>query len=513
MKRIKTVLVLGLAFLFTLSCSDEDLDITNPNEVVVDTFYNNADELRNGVYAIYGAMQSTALFSREYWFLHDLRSDDVSSGGGQLETPRNQLLIGSNDPANAVANNVWTGLYRVILRANIVIEQGPLVEDITESARTALIAEAKFIRGWAYFELATLWGGVPIYLTPATSISETFARSTLQEVYAQAIQDFQDAIAGLPLNSDVEQPGRFSKGAAQAMLGRTYMFTEDWAAAKSVFDQIVDSGEYALVDEYVDNFQEENEYNSESIMEIGYAEIGQFNWNGTGDNVGNERSVRTQEYSTVGWRNLIPSVSLLNEFERESNGDEKTDPRFGFSFYSLGDTFNNGETVLTDDRVQGNTTDFEGETTKISWRKYSLMYKMDPGGFALSGINHRVIRYAEVLLNLAECEMELGNLARAVDLLNQVRARPSVDMPPYPTAAYPVGTAEQVMQAIIHEKRVEQSAEQIRNRDILRWRAQSKLDEEPLSYFVANRHELLPLPQGEIDNNANISQGDQNPGY
>lgn len=510
MKNLKTTVVVIAAFLFSLSCGREDLDLTNPNEVVVATFYKNGDELRSGVYSIYASLQSLQLYAREYFFLHDLRGDDNKSGGGQLETPRNQLLIGTNDPGNSVARDVWTGLYAVILRSNIVITQGPEVENISESLRTALIAEAKFTRGWAYFELGSLWGGAPIYTTYAGTFEDSAPKSSQEEVLALAIQDLRDAAAGLPVASQTEQTGRFSRGAAQAMLGRALMFTGDYAGAKAAFDAIVDSGEYSLVDEFDHNFQEETEYNRESIAEIGYANVGGFNWNGTGDGVGNEQSVRTQEYSAVGWRNLIPSDGLLNEFERVSKGDAKDDPRFAKSFYTLGDTFNNGQSVLTD--VQGEETTFEGVTTKISWRKYSLMYKTDPGGFLTGGINMRVIRYAEVLINLAECELELGNSTRAIALLNQVRARPSVDMPPYPTANFPVSNPTEVMEAIIHEKRVELSSEQIRNRDILRWRKEGKLATEPISHFEP-KLELLPIPQSEIDNNAKLSESDQNPGY
>lgn len=511
MKQSKVLIAVISAFLFTVSCdTEEDLSILNPNEVVVQTFYKNGDELRSGVFSIYASLQSTNLYSREYWFVHDLRGDDNKSGGGQLETPRNQLLIGTNDPANPVANSVWNGLYQVILRSNIVITQGPSVPDINESLRTALIAEAKFTRGWAYFELGSLWGGAPIYTTFAGTFEDTAQKSTQQEVLAQAIQDLQEAAAGLPVASQTEQKGRFSQGSALAMLGRAYMFIGDYARAKTAFDQIVLSNQYQLVPEYDDNFQEENEYNDESIVEIGYANVGGFNWNGTGDGVGNEQAVRTQEYSAVGWRNLIPSEGLLNEFERTFKGDAKNDPRYEKSFYTLGDTFNNGQTVLTG--VQGEDTTFEGVTTKISWRKYSLMYKIDPGGFMTGGINMRVIRYAEVLLNLAESELELGNSARAIQLLNEVRNRPSIAMPPYPTAAFPVSNPTEVMAAIMHEKRVELSSEQVRNRDILRWRKEGKFTTDPITHFVP-RLELLPIPQGELDNNSKMTQADQNPGY
>jgi hypothetical protein len=124
----------------------------------------------------------------------------------------------------------------------------------------------------------------------------------------------------------------------------------------------------------------------------------------------------------------------------------------------------------------------------------------------------RVIRYAEVLLSLAECENALGNDAKAIQLMNEVRSRPGVEMPPYPTANYPVNSPAEVFKAIVHERRVELAGEQVRNRDILRWRALGKISYEPISYYSA-KHALAPIPQQEIDNNSAIAPTDQNPGF
>lgn len=133
--------------------------------------------------------------------------------------------------------------------------------------------------------------------------------------------------------------------------------------------------------------------------------------------------------------------------------------------------------------------------------------------FLTGGINQRIMRFAETILSLAEVENELGNIPQAIKYLNMTRARKSVSMPAYPTAKYPVTTKDQVFAAIMHERRVELSGEQIRNRDILRWRKNGKLKTEPIAYFQAKKHELLPIPQQEVDNNAKIDAKDQNPGY
>jgi starch-binding outer membrane protein, SusD/RagB family len=122
------------------------------------------------------------------------------------------------------------------------------------------------------------------------------------------------------------------------------------------------------------------------------------------------------------------------------------------------------------------------------------------------------MRYAEVLLNMAECENALGNDAEAIGYLNEVRSRAGVDMPPYPTANYPVNSPAEVFKAVVHERRVELAGEQIRNRDILRWRKLGKLTSEPISYFTA-KQALAPIPQQEINSNARLSEADQNSGY
>jgi hypothetical protein len=283
----------------------------------------------------------------------------------------------------------------------------------------------------------------------------------------------------------------------------------------------VNSGLYHLVDNYTDNFLEETEFNAESIFEASYVDNtngSNFDWGYAGNGTP-QNTVRNQEYCPVAWRNLIPSNHYLNEFENTATGASKTDPRFAMSVYQTGDTYDDGNAVLTDGDQNGNSSVVNGVTKKISWRKFMLIYKQDhtTAQFRPGGNNQRIIRYAEVLLMLAECENELNNIPGAIGYLNQVRDRPSVAMPHYPTAQFPVSTKDQVTKAIMHEKTVELGCEEIRNRDILRWRKKGYFGgTDPLSYFRANRDELLPIPQAEIDNNPKLADGGidkQNPGY
>ncbi|WP_018619167.1 RagB/SusD family nutrient uptake outer membrane protein [Spirosoma luteum] len=509
------LLVSALILGATVGCKEEGLNQLNPNAVTTDSYFQNDVQIRSAINGVYAALQSTNLIAREWWFTQDLRSDDMAPGGAGLEVPRNQLLIGTYDASNALVSSVWQGNYRVIHRANVVIDKAATATALSAAVSTQAVGEAKFLRAWSYFDLVSMWGGVPLYKSYVTSLDGSLARSPEADVYAFVIADLKAAQNALPATYDASNQGRATKGAATMLLARVYMQQGDYANAKTELQKLITSGTYQLMGEFFDNFTEEAEFNKESIWEINFLPSGgSFNWNGDADGAAaGEETVRTQEYSAIGWRNLIPSNSLLNEFERPSKGDAKLDPRYTKSFYSTGDLFNSGKTVLTAAAQAGNTSIVDGVEQKVSWRKYSLMYRIDPGGFLTGGINQRIMRYAETLLAMAECENELGNLASAVTYLNMTRARASVAMPLYPTANYPVSNKDQVFAAIVHERRVEFSGEEIRNHDLLRWRKLGKLKTEPLAYFVKGKTELLPIPQQEIDNNPSIGVKGQNPGY
>lgn len=516
----KSFIIIGLLSLgLTFSC-DKELEKTNPSVFTTDSYFSNTSELEAGVNAAYSLLTGSNLYGREYFFLNDLRSDDVASGGGQLEPARAQVLLGTLQPSNSVMNAVWLGWFRMVHRANVVLDAQNNFKTLNandEAKKKRIVAEALFLRGWAYYELGSLWGGVPLYTTAATKASDVGPRASQDEVFAQVVKDLTAAQIDLPASYSGADLGRATKATAQLALARVLMFKGDYAGAKTELLKIKNSGLYSLNDKFLDNFLEETEYNKESIFEIGFDNKVGMNWdNGDGDNLSwsgpRKSSIRHQEYSAVGWRNVIPSDRLINEYETAAKGDAKTDPRLSYSFYFKGDIINDGKGKLEIDYpVQGNTSRLAGVEQKVSWRKYSACYKNADGYYELNGINMRVMRYAEVLLSLAECENETGGTAAAVDYLNQVRSRGDVKMPAYPTKNFPTGTKDQVFAAVQHERMIELAAEQVRAKDILRWRKQGKLKTEPFSYFTQNKHELLPIPTTELDNNPNIKGN--NPGY
>jgi starch-binding outer membrane protein, SusD/RagB family len=507
MKR-KLILSLIGVLAFSFSCDDSVLEKENPNEFTPDSFYKNGTQIVGAVNGVYSSLQSLDLFCREYFFLHDLRSDDVATGGGQLETHRAQLLNGTHDPSNGVLSQVWRGWYRLIHQANQVIENAPkATENVTDELKKRVEGEARFLRSLAYFDLVVVFGGVPLMETYAKAIGEDKPRATEEEVYSFIISDLETAISYLPLKAsyDANNVGRASKEAAQNLLARVYMQRGEYNKAKPVLESIINSGAFSAwkTIPYIENFREENEFNAESLFEVAFTLAnGGSSWDASGQGTSTEVTFRGQEYGPTAWRNLIPSSSLLNEYEKVSKGDAKDDPRYTQSFYSIGEKyFNDTKTI----------TDMQGSDPKISWKKYQNIYKSETEDLR-SGINMRVMRFTEVLLNLAECENALGNDAAAIGYLNEVRSRVGVAMPPYPTANFPVNSPTQVFRAIVHERRVELAGEQIRNRDILRWRKLGKLPAEPISYFSA-KQALAPIPLQEINSNSKISQSDQNTGY
>ena len=518
MKKVLLIVIAVVAIV--TSCNEDLLNTKNPNQITDDAFYTTLSEIGTSVNAIYAVLQGNRMVGREYFFVHDLRSDEMKPGGSGLEVPRGELLNGTHTFSNAVANDLYTGLFNIVHRANVVIVKGGALS-VPASDQALLdryIAEARFLRGFAYYTLGALWGGVPLYDKFATSFADAKPRSTQNETFQFALDDANAASIVLPPTYAAADRGRVTKGAALTLAGKINIYMGNYGAAKTALEAVKDLGIYSLVDEYFDNFTEEAEYNSESIFEVGFLNTG-YGWSGPGNGTGGESWVRSQEYSAVGWANLAPSDSLIANFE-------DNDPRLKDSFWFVGDTYANGTATFTD-MAGGGTTLFEGNQVKIRWKKYSILYKIATvGDYFTVGINYRLWRYADVLLLLAECENEsgAGGAANAIAYLNEVRDRPSVSMPHYGTpamnaAGYPVTNQAEIRKAIQHERRVELSGEEIRNIDILRWRKNGTLvlvgpnkDKDPISYFEP-KYALLPIPQGEFNTNPNVTPEDQNPGY
>lgn len=498
--KIKRLATVCCAMLVTFSCDDGFLAEGNPSEPSIANSFETLRDAEGSVYAIYAGLQENESVAREWWWFIDVLSDELQTAGPQLESQRAQILNYQIDASNGLLSSAWKGLYRIVHRSNLVINTLPekVNPQLSQEDVNLLVGEAKLLRAWAYFELVTYWGNVPFSLTTVEDITGAVPLADSEEtIRAQIIDDFEAAEAVLPSVTEYRgtlKLGRATKGTAQTMLGRAHMYFGNFAAARTALQKVIDSGDYELVPDYADNHREENENNIESIFEVQFERTLANVWGGAAKAV----QYRTQEYTPFIWHNVLPSEQLKAAFE---DGD----PRYKLSFIEYGDTHgpNNEAVFEVEDVAQGITE------IPTHWKKYGLDYQLvDPHMF--SGINLRLLRYADVLLMMAEIENEQnGPTPLALGYVNQVRERAGV--PPLPTAEYPTSTKDQMFNAIVHERQVELNSEQARTRDVKRWFREGKVG--PPSPNYEPRHEFLPIPLDEMDNNSALTPADQKPGY
>jgi hypothetical protein len=513
-QNIKSIIAAALLVTSMQACNKK-LDVLDENNPTIESYFKTAAELQNGVNAAYSSLRSAELVGREWFFTHDMRGGECASGGSQLEAPRAELLA-QPSPANsnAVMSNVWSGCYQMINRANMVLDKAPAITDDV-ALRDRVVGEAKFLRGWAYFELVSQWGDVPLYSKTVLLPTDFKGKSPAADIYAFIIKDLTDAAAALPASYGTSDNGRATSGAANTLLGRVLMQKGDYAAAKTALLKVY--GKYSLVPNYLWNFDGDivsdknepvtsgHEFNAESIFEIVFVDKGDnnFNWGYNGEGSTSPLStVRNQEYG-ITWGNVIPSNRFLNEFEAN-------DPRYKFTVYEEGDYILTASGAkdnvvappavpviplkLTADIINMAPSTKGGVTIKRFFRKYNI-YEFVRSGFHPGGINQRILRYADVLLMLAECEAEAGTPALAASYINEVRSRPGVAMPPVVLA-----TKNEALKAVMHERSVELGGEEVASIDILRWRKKGYFP-SIIPERVPGQVDLFPIPAIETSTN------------
>ena len=501
-------LLLGLLLVLTYSCKEEDLEQLDPNRVVPESFFETEGQLDAAVISGYATLRSQHLTLRHYYMMHDLMDDHHMATSAQQIAP--ELTNGQQNAASIHVRQIWDALYDMVHRMNTALDGIAANETVDDAIKTELEAEARFLRGWAYNEIATLWGGGPIYTTRALSTADYQPRASARATFDQAQSDLRFAAENLSENG--RALGRGNQGSARGFLARSLMQSGDVDEAKDVLDDIVASGNYQLLDNFGDNFIEANDFLGEALFEVIFAPNGGYNWDDAGDSWGgaNSRSARAQEYGPF-WRNTVPSQALIDLFPTEETGASFTDPRFRETLIFNGDSYGPNNEFTIDINANSATINYNGQDILANIYKYGVYYDREVPSFILTTSNLILMRYADVLLLLAEAEARTGgDLQRARDLVNQVRAR--VGAPLLDDAGIANGNADEVLDAVINERALELVSEQVRGRDLRRWHAAGILNAEELLGYDENRF-LLPLPLDEIANNPLISQADQNPGY
>lgn len=512
MKKINKILGGGLAFMLSFtSCSDDILNVVNPNQPPGAENLSDPVSRAGAVNAIYKPMQSKGAYGRWQYLLEDFSSDELSPPATLANDESIQSIIDYNLNNDAEATTFyWESCFGGVRAANDFLG----TVDLNDSSLFSQIAEARFLRGHYLFLLASRFGGLPINTSTSP---QSVARLTLEETYDFIIEDFKYAEANL-LPIGEQEKGRPTNESASAYLGKIYLFSispsnfkNDPATYDLAFDALDKVKSYSLVSEYEDNFNTSGEYNAESLFEIDFQRqdanaIGFWDAN-LPDGVA-DVTMRSVDYSS--WGNAIPSSTQINEYEVlnadeievDSDIEPIRDPRYDFTFWNRGDSYGNGRVWGSD--PDANNTDFGAPAAgTLCSRKFSEYIETD-GSIAGSGINFRVIRYADVLLMKAEAALfkTSPDMRLAIDLMNEVRARPSVNMDPYPLpdAGFPCSTIDETFDALVHERRVELALEGKRVLDIGRWGMDVELLRPSKPNYNSNKR-FYPIPNSELLSN------------
>lgn len=538
-----TYSALALATLSLSSCNDWLTEET-PGTTKVSEFFTSLSTAEAVVNAAYVPM--TWEFGTTYypeWYFGDIVSDDALKGGQDINDGADLREL-ENFKANS-DNEILLGYYRAqwqgIQRANLAIDEIPTTRIETEGDeaekqakyRDRYLGEAYFLRGFYYFRLARMFGGMPLIDYVIKSSNQwAQTRSTMDETLNFAIEDFKRA-ENLLWEKDKysnEELGRATKGAAQAMLLKANLYRADYlrnagneteaqkyfAEAAKWGKEVIKSNQYSLWPNYLDNFRLANENGRESVFEIQYTEEATSDYGGEGYTRGTMTTIlqrsRSSAFGEAGWGYDRPTQNLYNEYEA---GDARRD-----------------ETILvpTDEQIETPAQEIYCGDRMLN-RKYAMYNDGANGGIyklahaTRSPKNNIQIRYADVLLMYAEACCESGDLPSAKSALKEVRDRAGLSQFPY-TAVIQGKTVtfndnqDDLRKAIRHERRVELAMEGHRWFDITRWgiaketmdtymAGETKEAKELYGTFQKGKHELFPIPSKEID----LSGIEQNPNW
>ncbi len=509
----KTLLIV----LFFTSCSEDFLDLKPIDQEVSTNYYQTQDQAFRALVAIYDVLtyQSTPGVS---WMpiitVADALSDDAYAGGSDPIDGLNWQELNSFNisPTNPIVHATWIKNYLGIYRANLFLE---IIDgiDAPQNFKDRTIAEAKFLRAYFYFEQVRFFENIPLLTSTISGPSEyNQPQSAPQQVYNQIALDLVEAIEDLPPSVSQAEAGRITKWAAKALLARAYLFYNGVYGAEMnagsttvnksfvlqhLEDLILNSG-HDLFPDYSHNFKLVGEFGMESVFEISYGdELIWWDWGyprGGGGNLAAQMQgprVSGSQNFNRGWSFAPVSHKLALDLEG--------DPRLQF-------------TIIKQEQLDGTLTIGYQHTGYFS-RKYTSDREHwgSDGQFELNRtVNHRVIRFADVLLMAAE----LGS-PNAQTYLDRVRTR--VNLPSVPAT----------LENILRERRLELSLEGLRYFDVLRQgltyanqtltksgiRGPNYVGDQILFdvTFKPATKGFLPIPQTEID----LSNGNfvQNPGY
>lgn len=393
--------------IFAFTACNDIVDKTPLGEQTSENFFQNEEHAIQATNASYEKLRDWEVHVFSYLGLTDIISDDATKGS--TPTDAAQLLELEDltfDAGSGDVNTWWAGNYEGINRANTAIANIPGI-DMNTVLRDRLVAENRFLRAYYYFNLVRGYGAIPLITEPLSPDEYDQERVPVDEVYSQIIEDLEIASEELPLKSEypAQDLGRATGGAADALLARVYLYREDYEMALQYATDVIDSGEYELLDDYFQIFTIEGENSSESIFEVQATDSEE---GGTGSQFGQVQGVRGQP--NLGWGFNRPSRDLDAAYE---NGDLRQQATILNPWEELPD--GSGLTVIENTNM-----------VDERYNKKAFAPSDHAGGRGNSPVNIRRIRYADVILIAAEASYRTGNEANARMYLNMVRERARV---------------------------------------------------------------------------------------
>lgn len=522
MKRYK-IFGLAVAGMLALNSCNSALDVNEKGVIPTAQYYQTDDESEKGITNVYSNLH--ALMS-DYFMVKNCLSDDVYSGGrGMYENELNEYLFTAD---NEGITALFTDYYNLIYSANLIINH--VNPDTPTKQRN--VAEAKYFRGWAYFELVTLWGTAPLVLEDERS-DYRVSNSTVEELWNQVNSDLADAVnsGALPSKTsvnDTDTPIRITKEAAQAMYGKALVFQGKYAEANQYLDAVINSGLYAMLQLDSDGYLDYNSYrydnNSEVLLQINRLNDASNNnteiqcmWFGLPASNFIRDAQSTLPYYTESWGFCTSAKeALVKAFQDNAAKNGVNDIRYTTSLLSVDDICLRYNVKLMEGSYFEDCCGyFVNKLMALTENHISMTW----AGWQQNTV---LMRYAEVLLLAAESHLQSGDAAKALRYINVIREH----------AGEPLATSV-TLDDIKTEKRLELCDEAVRYQDITRWGdAYSLLKDQgkEIGYYGYNngvlglwypiqqaeagyqqgRNELLPFPQNELNVNPNITQ---NPGF
>ena len=463
---MKKYILYALLILVHASCSKEFTELSPISERNIQSAYKTEADFAVAVNGLYDALQLRGTYGQTYLILNEMRSDNTLNGGGCNGIAQSLCeveLFKEITTANELSN-AWSDSYRGIARCNIFLDKldGSSVPD---ALKKRYKGEALYIRSLFYYNLAIIFGNIPLQLVDVASPADVDLKQyPANDVYNQIITDLIAAEPLLPASYAAADLGRVTKGAVNTLLGKVYLTKGDKPAAVTALNKVVDSKNYSLVSDYARLWGAANENGPESIFEIQYKTGGQ----GEGSGYLEYFASIIGRAAGVGGGNTPMTITpdLLSAYQA---GDQ----RYAKSIYK-----NNRlpDTTYSIKYLSVQTTAFDGDN------------------------NWYVSRYADVLLMLAEA---LGESTQAYVYINQVRARAGL---PAIAATNPSTFAKQ----LLDERRLEFAFENQRWQDLLRFGVAKSTMAKQLAVTQDEIRLLFAIPQKEID----VSNGKlvQNPG-